>query len=280
MGGDLLRDPVRGDARMPAAETSSATEAASTVQLASTATKNALPRPTAQPPSSTCPGTSATGPCQATRRRGRRTGGSWPGWRGPGGWAPCRCRGPGRWRWSPTSDGDRGAASAGRRRQRSAGRAGCWQWDRPSPAGPGSAGSVQSTEPLRGGRAGEKMGVGLPADAVSSLAFEAAVQPGAGAPFEGSRTVATSTPVSRRSPGRSPLVDPQVQELTDGDLGRCRRRGERHLGRHCVGVPTAARTVLLTWMGRPRSSRPRKARTSHTPGLHSGIAVTAPPCVL
>ncbi len=41
---------------------------------------------------------------------------------------------------------------------------------------------LQPPWPLRGRRVGEKMGVGLPADAVSSLAFETAVQPGAGAP--------------------------------------------------------------------------------------------------
>jgi hypothetical protein len=35
---------------------------------------------------------------------------------------------------------------------------------------------------LTDGRVGEKIGAGLPADAVSSLAFEAAIQPGAGAP--------------------------------------------------------------------------------------------------
>lgn len=50
----------------------------------------------------------------------------------------------------------------------------------------------------------ENGGVGLPADAVTFLAFEAVYQSGAGAPVEGSRIVATSTPVRFSVPYRSP----------------------------------------------------------------------------
>jgi hypothetical protein len=47
--------------------------------------------------------------------------------------------------------------------------------DRPSPED-----AIQSSVPLRGRRDGVKMGAGLPADAVVSLALEAAIQSGAG----------------------------------------------------------------------------------------------------
>jgi hypothetical protein len=108
------------------------------------------------------------------------------------------------------------------------------------------AAHAESQQPLRGGRAGEKMVWVRPPTPSLPLAFEAAAESGAGAPLEGSRTVATSMRVrscsSHRTPRAGPRSEPTRRSPTPGSDPRpahaapSGHRGAPHLGDHGMGV--------------------------------------------